>query len=240
MLLASLVLKETVKDENFKSSILLNNIEEAAKNNIKNLVIAPAYYDENSESNINKVKEIVEELNNYLQVKDIDIKLYPGNLLRDNYENVKEYINGKLGSINDSDYILLDVEEADKIDDLLEIVFEYKLRNVTPIIVSSEKIKEIIKDKNKINKLLEEGCLFQLDPASLKGEYGKAIKKTAKFLLKRNIYQFVGFYERIDSKLIDDKIHALSKEGIFVVDSEKALRNNRLNKTKRKKYKRAN
>lgn len=69
-------------------------------------------------------------------------------MLRDNYENVKEYINGKLGSINDSDYILLDVEEADKIDDLLEIVFEYKLRNVTPIIVSPEKIKEIIKDKN--------------------------------------------------------------------------------------------
>lgn len=65
-------------------------------------------------------------------------------MLRDNYENVKEYINGKLGSINDSDYILLDVEEADKIDDLLEIVFEYKLRNVTPIIVSPEKIKEII------------------------------------------------------------------------------------------------
>lgn len=234
MLIANLIFRESVKREGFKSSNLLKGIEEAVRNNIKNLVIAPAYYDENSESGIDKVKEVVGELNNYLKVKNIDLNLYAGNLLRDNYENIKEYVNGNLGSINESNYILLDVEECEKIDDLLEIVFEYRLRNLIPIIVSPEKIKEIIENNKKIYKLVEEGCLFQLDPASLKGIYGKEVKKTAKVILKKNIYQFVGFEEKIDSKLINENIFNISKEGIFVISSEKARRNN-FEKNKRKK-----
>lgn len=130
MLIANLIFKESVKDEGFNSSIIFECIEEAVANNIKNLVIAPAYYDKNSKSSIEKVKEIVDELNGYLKVKDIDINLYAGNLLRDNYENIKEYVNGNLGSINESNYILLDIEECEKIDDILEIVFEYRLRNI--------------------------------------------------------------------------------------------------------------
>lgn len=235
MLIANLIFKESVKDEGFNSSIIFECIEEAVANNIKNLVIAPAYYDKNSKSSIEKVKEIVDELNGYLKVKDIDINLYAGNLLRDNYENIKEYVNGNLGSINESDYILLDIEECDKIDDILEIVFEYRLRNLIPIIVSPEKINEIIKNNKNIDKLKEEGCLFQLDPASLKEVYGKAVKKTAKALLKRNIYKFIGFEEKIDSKLINRNISDISKEGIFIVTSEKVRRNN-FKKNKRKRF----
>ena len=234
MLFANLIFKESVKWEEFNISILLKNVEEAARNNIKNLVIAPAYYDGKSESSINKVKEMVNELNNYLEDKNIDLNLYPGSLIRDNYENVKAYVNGTLGSINDSSYILLYVEECDKTDDLLEIIFEYRLRNLTPIIVSPEKIKEIIENNKKIDKLIKEGCLFQLDPASLKGIYGKEVKRTAKVILKKNIYKFVGFEEKIDTKLISKSILEISKESILVINSKKSRRNN-FEKNKRKK-----
>lgn len=234
MVFANLIFKELVKEGDFKSTILLKKIDEAGKLNIKRLVLAPAYYDKESKSNIEEVNNIVEELNAYLQAKEIDLTLYSANLLRDNYENLKEYIKGNLGSINKTNFVLLDVEECSKIDELLEIVFEYKLRNLVPIIVSPEKINEIIEDNKKIDKLIDEECLFQLDPASLKGVYGKKIQKAAKALVKRNIYQFIGFEEQIEAEYIDKQIEDLSKKSLFILKPD-GVRVKRVLKSSKKK-----
>lgn len=235
MVFVNLIFKELVIHGDFKSTVLLKKIEEAAKCNIKRLVLAPAYYDEDSKTTIEEVKKIVEELNSYLKVKNIDLTLYSGNLLRDNYENVKKHIEGSLGSINETNFVLLDVEESNKIDDLLEIVFEYKIRNLTPIIVSPEKVEEIIKDNKKIDKLLNEECLFQLDPGSLKGIHGKKIQKTAKALLKKDIYNFVGFEEKIEEAYIDKSIEDLSKKSLFILNPEGARAKRILKSPKKKK-----
>lgn len=235
MVFANLIFKELVIHGDFNSTVLLKKIEEAAKCNIKRLVLAPAYYDEDSKTTIEEVKKIVEELNSYLKVKNIDLTLYSGNLLRDNYENVKKHIEGLLGSINETNFVLLDVEESNKVDDLLEIVFEYKIRNLTPIIVSPEKIEEIIKDNKKIDKLLNEECLFQLDPGSLKGIHGKKIQKTAKALLKKDIYNFVGFEEKVEEAYIDKSIEDLSKKSLFILNPEGARAKRILKSPKRKK-----
>lgn len=220
MLFANLTFKDLVIRGEFRSTYLLKKIDEAIKCNIKRLVLAPAYYDIESKTSIDEVSHIVEELNSYLKSKNIDLTLYSANLLRDNYENIKDYISGDVGSINSSNYILLDVEESNKIDELLEIVFEYRLRNLVPIIVSPEKIEEIIEDNKKIDKLLQEDCLFQLDPGSLKGVYGKKVQKAAKTLIKKDVYQFVGFEEKIEKEFIDKQIIDLSKKSLFVLKSE--------------------
>ncbi|WP_300384328.1 CpsB/CapC family capsule biosynthesis tyrosine phosphatase [Clostridium sp.] len=220
MLFANLLFKELVSDGKFEPTILLKNIDEAVKCNIKKLVLAPAYYDEESKTSIKEVENMVEELNLHLKEKEIDLTVYPANLLRDNYENIKSYISGNLGSINNSKYVLLDIEECNKIDDILEIVFEYMLRNITPIIVAPERIEEIIKDNKKIEKLIKEGCLFQLDPASLEGIYGKTVKKAAKALIKKDIYKFIGFQEEIDRNLINTQTINISKKSLFILKQE--------------------
>ncbi|GAA0109155.1 CpsB/CapC family capsule biosynthesis tyrosine phosphatase [Clostridium tertium] len=235
MVFVNLIFKELVIHGDFKSTVLLKKIEEAAKCNIKRLVLAPAYYDEDSKTTIEEVKKIVEELNSYLKVKNIDLTLYSGNLLRDNYENVKYYIDEILGGINETNFVLLDVEESNKIDDLLEIVFEYKIRNLTPIIISPEKMEEIIKDNKKIDKLLNEECLFQLNPGSLKGIHGKKIQKTAKALLKKDIYNFVGFEEKVEEAYIDKSIEDLSKKSLFILNPEGARAKRILKSPKKKK-----
>ncbi|MDI9217083.1 MULTISPECIES: CpsB/CapC family capsule biosynthesis tyrosine phosphatase [Clostridium] len=235
MVFSTLIFKELVLCGNFNSTTLLKKIEEAAKCNIKKLVLAPVYYDKDSKTTIKEVNTIVEELNSYLKVKNIDLILYPGNLLRDNYENVKKHIDGLLGSINETKFVLLDVQESNSIDELLEIVFEYKIRNLTPIIVSPEKIEEVINDSKKVDKLIKEECLFQLDAASLEGSYGKQIQKTARILLKKNIYNFVGFEETIEETYIDKQLEDLSKKGLFILNPEGARAKKILKSSKKKK-----
>lgn len=213
----NLILKDLIIENKFNVINLLEKIEEAKNLGIKRLVIAPYYYDEESKSSIEEVKEVVEDLNLYLKENQCDIKLYAGNLVRDNYDNIRDFINGKVGSINDSKYVLLNTEESSDLKELIEIVYEFNLRNYVPIIVAPEKIKEIIDNYKNINKLISEGCLFQLDVASINGEYGNEIAKTAKALKKKGIYTFVGFQDNIKKKYIDKEIESLSKKGLAIL-----------------------
>lgn len=214
---ANLILKELVINNKFTLMNLLEEIELIRTFRVNRLVIAPAYYDENSNSSIKEVKSIVDELNLYLSEKGVDIKLYAANIVRDNYDNIKEFINGNLGSINDSRYVLLSVEESSSINELIEIIYEFNLRDYTPIIVGPEKINEIVSDCKKIDKLLKEDCLFQLDLASINGEYGKNILKTAKMLRKKDVYSFIGFHDNIKKGYINKDVYGISREGLSIL-----------------------
>ena len=202
---------------------------------IRRLVLAPAYYDEESKTSIIEVEEIVEELNAYLKEKNSYLVLYPANLIRDNYDSVKDFLNKRIGTINGSKYVLLNSEESNTVDELLELVFELNLVEVTPIIVGPEKNEEIKNDYKKIEKLINKGCLFQLDVESLNGAYGKSVQKTFKKLIKKNIYDFIGFEEDIKSELIDKEIEKMGKKGLYIFKTDELIIRKSIEKKKKKK-----
>ena len=229
----NLILKDFIIENKFNVINMLEKVEEANSVGIKNLVIAPAYYDEESKTSINQVKEIIEDLNTYLSEKGEDIKLYPANLIRDNYENIKQFIDEKLGSINDTKYILLNSEEVTDLKELLDIIYEFKLRYYTPIIVAPERIKEINDNYKNINKLKESGCLFQLDLGSINGEYGKVVLKTAKKLKKKGFYSFIGFKDKIRKYELDKDLEEISKKGLAILLKNQEIINPEVKKRKK-------
>ena len=200
---ASLILKELIIENEFNVINLLEKVERLANYGITRLVIAPFYYDEDSNSSLNEVISVVDDLNLYLSEKGIDLKLYPANIIRDNFDNIKEFAEDKIGSINNSKYVLLNVDETITIKEVIEIIYEFNLRDYTPIIFGPEKIKEVTDDNKNINKLLKENCLFQLDLGSINGEYGKKVLKTAKTLKKKDVYSFIGFEDDIKKEHIN-------------------------------------
>ena len=233
----NLILKDFIIENKFNVINMLEKVEEANSVGIKNLVIAPAYYDEESKTSINQVKEIIEDLNTYLSEKGEDIKLYPANLIRDNYENIKQFIDEKLGSINDTKYILLNSEEVTDLKELLDIIYEFKLRYYTPIIVAPERIKEINDNYKNINKLKESGCLFQLDLGSLNGEYGKKVLNVAKTLKKKGFYSFLGYEDKFKKQEFNKDLEVISKKGLAIlVKNQDVEKNNIKNKKKFKLF----
>ena len=214
---ASLILKDLVIKDNFSEAKLLEKIEAISSFGINRLVIAPVYYDEESKSSIDEVKLIVDDLNLYFTEKGVFLKLYPANIIRDNYDNIKEFINGKIGSINNSRYVLLNIEESNTIKELIEIIYEFNLRNYTPIIVGPEKIKEIVDVNKNIDKLLREDCLLQLDLASINGIYGNKVLKTANVLKKKGVYSFIGFEENIKEAYINKEMQEIGKKGFSIL-----------------------
>ena len=109
---ASLILKELIVNNEFNVINLLDKVEKISSYGITRLVIAPFYYDEDSKSSIAEVRAMVEDLNLYLSEKGLNLKLYPGNIIRDNFYNIRDFVNEKIGSINNGKYVLLSPEES--------------------------------------------------------------------------------------------------------------------------------
>lgn len=214
---ASLILKELIVENEFNVINLLEKVERLNSYGITRLIIAPFYYDEESKSSIEEVKLVVEDLNLYLSEKGLNLKLYPANIIRDNFDNIKDFVDGKIGSINDNKYVLLSPDESNTIKELVEIIYEFNLRDYTPIIFGPEKIKEITDDNKNINKLLKENCLLQLDLGSINGEYGKKVLKTAKDLKKKDVYSFIGFEDDVKKEYINKEVEGISKKGLFAL-----------------------
>src|SRR4051812_40615713 len=112
---ASLILKDLIIKNDFTLLSVLEKVEIISSLGIDRLVIAPFYYDEASKSSIDEVNIIAEDLNLHLREKGIDLKIYPANIIRDNFDNIKEFINGKIGSINNSKFVLINIEESNTI-----------------------------------------------------------------------------------------------------------------------------
>lgn len=232
-MIANLILKDLIINNEFNIVNLLEKIEVAEKCNIRRLVLAPAYYDEESKTSIIEVEEIVEELNAYLKEKNSYLALYPANLIRDNYDSVKDFLNKRIGTIDNGKYALLNSEESNTVDELLELVFELRLVEITPIIVGPEKNEEIKNDYKKIDRLINKGCLFQLDVESLEGAYGKTTQKACKKLIKKNVYDFIGFEENIKKELIDKEVEKISKKGLYIFKTDGLIRRKSTEKKKR-------
>jgi protein-tyrosine phosphatase len=226
----NLILKDLVVNNSFNLINLLKKVEEASKSGVTRLVVAPSYFGDESKSSIEEVKSIVDDLNRYLNEKKSDLKLYSASLVRDNFKSINDFLDGKLGTINDSKYVLLCVEESNDLNELIEIVYEFNLRNYVPIIVAPERIPEIRDNYKNIDKLLKENCLFQLDIASINGEHGKSVLKTAKTLMKKGIYSFSGYENNFKKEYMNKNIEDIGKKGLFIL-----LKNGELTKTTVKK-----
>lgn len=222
----NLILKDLIVNNKFDLISLLKKVEDAGKLGITRLVVAPTYFEDEPKSSIDEVRTIVNDINRYLDENKMDLKLYSASLVRDNYNSIKQFIDGKLGSINESKYILLDVEESSTLRDLLEIIYEFNLRSYVPIVVAPERIPEITDNYKNIDKLLKEKCLFQLDSASLNEEYGRKVLKVAKKLKKKGVYSFIGYENEIKKEYINKDVEEISKKGLFVL-----LKNGELNKS---------
>ena len=68
-----------------------------------------------------------------------------------------------------------------------EHLYDLKMSGVTPIIAHPERYKAIQNDVGIIEKLINAGCIIQIDGGSLLNHFGKICKGTAENLLKRNM-----------------------------------------------------
>lgn len=176
------------------------NLEESI-NILKNMysigytdVIATPHYISNNlyDTNNKKKKEILEILKNKLREDNIPMNLYLGNevFIQDNID--KKIINGKIYSLNNSQYILIELPLNERINDDLDIIYELITTGAKVVLAHPERNRVFQQDIKELDNFLELGVLLQGNIDSLSGKYGKKAKTIFKIILKKRQYFVLG------------------------------------------------
>lgn len=166
-------------------------IKHLKKNGIYDIVLTSHYikgtkYEFNTLVRNNILKELKQALN------DNEINLYLGNEVYLGDEIIDLYQKHEISTINGSKYMLVELPLSSYSRSFPNILCELDNYGIVPIIAHPERYRFIQKNRNRINELLEFNCMLQINVDSLVGKYGSKAKKTAKWLLKNNLVQFVG------------------------------------------------
>lgn len=89
-------------------------------------------------------------------------------------------------------YLLVEMPYLTETPGVGQILFNLQIMGYKPILAHPERYTSYFKNKSRLKRFKEKGCLMQLNVLSILGYYGKDVKYLAEQLLKENLYDFVG------------------------------------------------
>lgn len=164
----------------------------AQKDGIKTIVATPHYIEYESEISKDFIKNKCNLLNNYFLKNGIDIKILPGCEAYISHTLPSKYKEGTIMSINnDGKYILIELPMVEFPSYVEDVIFEFKLMGVTPIIAHIERYKYIDDNFDLVYKLIKKGALMQINSTSVTGLFGSKIMKKAVQLTRLNMVHLI-------------------------------------------------
>ncbi|MDW7675416.1 MAG: CpsB/CapC family capsule biosynthesis tyrosine phosphatase [Bacillota bacterium] len=168
-------------------------IEIAAAEGIAQIVCTPHYICGEVEYNISSYNKLLEEARERLAARNIAMKLIPGNEVFFSNEIVPALAEGKLITVNNQGkHLLIEFPMMDVPSYTQDILFELKLKGVTPIIAHPERNHVLSNNGELLAKLIEAGCLCQLNSGSITGLFGESTKRAAISLVQSGMVHLLG------------------------------------------------
>lgn len=182
-----------IDDGSKSKEMTINMLRQAEEGGTTKLVLTPHYLQGHYETSINEVKEKTKEIRNLAKELNLDLNIYCGQEVYYSEKIIDDFLNEKIGSINDSRYMLIEFNMKNfSVKEVTEVLYELQLKGIVPIIAHPERYHIFINKPFLINEFIKEGFLFQLNTGSITGDFGREVKKTAEVFLKNKIYSFIG------------------------------------------------
>lgn len=137
------------------------------------------------------ILEKIKNTNQVLKKENIDLKVLPGMEIYMSRDIPEKLANKELLSLNNSSYILIEFPMREELDYIEDVLHEVKIQGYRPIIAHPERYKKVIEDPNYVKRLIEGGCLFQINANSLTGAFGEESKKTVEILIKHKMVHLI-------------------------------------------------
>lgn len=217
--------------QNIEESLYLARI--ASENGVKNIIATPHVGGRFPVLLKKEIEKKVEALNSVLGEQSIDITIYAG------AENVvlpelsDWFDDGTLVTLAGSDYVLLDLPFNELPLYLPTLIFDLRLRGVTPILAHIERNTEIQRDINLVEPLINQGAVTQVNCTSFTGVLGAPSQKCALELLNKDLINVIAsdshsyggrnpnFQEVLD--IIEKKTDRIKAKQLFTEIPEKIL-----------------
>jgi tyrosine-protein phosphatase YwqE len=110
-------------------------------------------------------------------------------MMDDNF--VKLFQSEPLLTLKDN-YVLVEMSYINPPIQLYSILFDLQVAGYIPVLAHPERYVFYHNNFEEYNKLINAGCLLQLNLLAIVGYYGEGIAKIAEKLLQNDMYSFVG------------------------------------------------
>ena len=200
----------------------LNAIKKMEDLGYKKIIITPHYIRGTKYNANNKKKyELFLELQEKIKDNNINVELFLGNEIFLDEDVLELLKSGEACTINSSKYLFLELPRNDNINNLEEVIFKLRNRNIVPIIAHPERYIILQKDYALLNDLINRGVLFQVNFESINGKYGKESQKLVKYILKNNLATFIGGDVHHENSVFCDKYLKTKKKIIKLIKEDK-------------------
>lgn len=100
-------------------------------------------------------------------------------------------ISAPLCSLSDK-HLLIEMSYLTESPNISQTIFDLEIKGFQPVLAHPERYTFYFKDKSKLKRFKEKGCLLQLNLLSVLGYYGKDVKHLAEALLAEKLYDLAG------------------------------------------------
>lgn len=181
-----------VDDGSKNMEMSMDMLEYAYEEGIRAIILTPHYHGGYVETARSVIDDTFEELNNNCKKVHPDLKLFIGNEIY-YYPSVPEWIEeGRVHSLADSDYVLLEFSNQVRKRELLEAVQNLCSHGYYPVMAHVERYECLVKEPSYIGELISNGAYIQVNSKTIAGEGGMRIRRFVKKLLKEEWIHFIG------------------------------------------------
>lgn len=190
-------------DDGSKSlEMSINMIREAERQGITDIINTVHFQHPKMEMNPMTLDDITFKTNALQKEIDsagINVKLHSGAevFFLPNLLEIKE---NPLCTLGNGKYMLIEFQVHQFPVGYDNELYRLVMSGTTPIIAHPERYRPIQNDINIVKKLINSGCLMQIDAGSLLGFFGENCKLTAQKMLSLNMVHFMGSDSHNDGK----------------------------------------
>lgn len=206
--------------ESLETSI--NILKKMASLGFNHIVATPHYitgssFKCNNENKVNLIRKLQKELDD----RNINISIFLGNEVYIDHEILSLIDKGEISVINGKKYLLIELPRNGKINDLYDLIFKLRTRDIVPIIAHPERYICLQEDNSLIDEIVEHGALIQVNFESISAKHGKDSKKLALYLLKNKKIHFLASDIHHEDSTFFNTFQSLKKAIIKIIGEEK-------------------
>lgn len=205
----------------------------AMKEGITKIVATPHHKNGYFDNYKNDIEKGVEQLNQLFLQEQINLEVLTGQEVRIHEDLFDSISRGDILTINDSQYLLLELPFYNVPDYTVDMIKRLKDDGITPIIAHPERQRLIREDISIMNELIEAGALSQITAGSLLGEFGEEAQKFSHELIQNQIGHIIatdahdtgrrGFVMSEALKIVQER-YGNEQYEIFISNSNKVVK----------------
>lgn len=169
----------------------LNLVRMAYENGTRTIFLTPHYRGKYKEKDAAQLRDIFTHFCQVVWRQFPDMRLYLGSEIHYEMEAPERLAEGKILSLHNSEYCLLEFQTSASRSQVITGVSEMTRYGYTPIIAHAERYHIFQRDSSLTEEVLAMGALIQLNVESVMGKNGWTVKRYCDHVLKEQQVHFI-------------------------------------------------